>query len=40
MAYNWDRGPTRLERYGKTLAVILLIAAAGAAVFYSGAFAS
>ncbi|MGO4834062.1 hypothetical protein AB4144_17525 [Rhizobiaceae sp. 2RAB30] len=40
MAYNWDRGPTRLERYGKTLAVILMIAAVGAVAVYSGAFAS
>ncbi len=39
MAYNWDRGPTRFERYGKMIAIVLLVAAAGAVAFYSGAFA-
>lgn len=39
MAYNWERGPTGLERYGKALAVVLLIAAVGAVAVYSGSFA-
>lgn len=38
MAYNWQRGPTRFERYGKRLAIILgLTAAVGLIVIYSSA---
>ncbi|MGO4832425.1 hypothetical protein AB4144_09065 [Rhizobiaceae sp. 2RAB30] len=39
MAYNWERGPTRFERYGKKLAIISgITAAVGLIVIYSELF--